>query len=191
MGGTYAVGVTDGRMQVQVTLTEKTVQRPNPVWNEEKRWSVARYLYDPTGRLALILDDESYGWGFGCPRKWRDAKGHFVEERVEEAVASIRHALEAKWKSHLEIEERRKRDLERERLRVEEQRQEKEEEQRVEQLRSWARAWRECERLRAFIAAWERVTEADGNLIEHGSPEDAWRRWAFSAIDQLDPLVSD
>ena len=114
-----------------------------------------------------------------------------MEERVEEAVASIRHALDAKWKSHLEVEERRKQELERERLRAEQQRQEKEEEQRVEQLRSWARTWRECERLRAFIAAWERAAEVDGKLIEHGSPADAWRRWALLAIDQLDPLVGD
>ena len=150
---------------------------------------MAKHLYDSTGRLALVLDDESYGWGFKCPRKWSDAKGHLVEEHLERPAASIRQVLEDKRIARLAAEEERKLAMERQRLRAEEQRQEKEEEERINELKDWAQTWRECERLRAFVAVWEQRIEADGDKIEPGTPADAWRHWALLAIDRLDPLV--
>jgi hypothetical protein len=123
-------------------------------------------LYDSTARLALVLDDEMYGWSLKCPRKWSDAKGHLVEEHLEEAVSSIQQVLEDKRHVRLAAEEERKREMERQRIWAEEQRQEKEEEQRIDELKLWARTWRECERLRVFLAAWERRTEAEGGRIE-------------------------
>jgi hypothetical protein len=70
--------VSDGHEQVQITVTEKTSQRENSAWQEKTRYSVPRHVYDPTGRLTLILDDDSYRWDFDCARKWSDAKGHVV-----------------------------------------------------------------------------------------------------------------
>jgi hypothetical protein len=32
--------ISDGREQIQLTVTEKTYQRENPAWTEEKRYSV-------------------------------------------------------------------------------------------------------------------------------------------------------
>jgi hypothetical protein len=180
---------TDRREQVQITVTEKTTQRPNPAWSEEKRYSVDKHFYDSTGRLTLVLDDEMYAWSFKRPRKWSDAKGHLVEEHVEEAVSSIRQVLEDKRQARRAAEEEREREIERQKIRADEQRQDKEEERRVDQLKVWAQTWRECERLRAFVAAWEQRMEVDGSRIAPGSPADAWRRWAHLAIDQLDPLI--
>ena len=148
-----------------------------------------RHFYDSTSRLAFILDDESYGWRFKCPRKWSDAKGHLVEEHLDQAVSSIRQVLENKRLARIAAEEERKRAVERQRLRAEEQRQETEEQERIDELKLWSQTWYECERLRAFVAAWEQRMEADGEEIEPGTPADAWRRWALLAIDRLDPLV--
>lgn len=177
--------ITDGREQVQLTVTEKTYQCENPAWTEEKRYSVPRHLYDPSGRLSLILDDESYR----CSRKWSDAKGHLVEDYIDEAVSSIGQALEAKWQARVRLEEERRRELERQKIRAEEVRQEREEEQRFEQLNKWADVWKQCEQLRAFLGAWEHKTEAMNGPILPGSPADGWRRWVNGLIDKLDPLV--
>jgi hypothetical protein len=180
---------TDRREQVQITIKEKTIQRSNPAWSEEKRWSVDRHVYDPTGRLTLALDDDGYRWSSG--RTWSDSRGHVIEEHVEEITSAIAQALVDKRLARQEAEEERKRDFERQRLRAEEQRQEGEEKQRVDQLKQWAQAWRECENLRAFMAAWEARMEADGEAIPSGSPADAWQRWVLMMIDKLDPLILD
>ena len=88
--------VTEGRECVQITVTEKMYQRQNPAWKGEQDCSAQRFLYDPSGRLILILDDDSYTWAYGCRRKWSDAKGHVVEEYVDEAVTSIQYVRKGK-----------------------------------------------------------------------------------------------
>ncbi len=181
--------VSDGREQVQITVTEKTFQRENPAWQEKTRYSVPRHLYDPSGRLTLILDDDSYRWDLNCARKWSDAKGHVVEEHIDDAISSIREALQGKRQTRIRIEQERQREVERQKIRAEEMRQEREEEQRFEGLKKMAAAWNQCERLRSFIAAWERATETKHGPILSGSPEDGWRRWVIDAIDKVDPLV--
>jgi len=85
-------------------------------------------------------------------------------------------------------EEERQREVKRQAIRAEEQRQAKEEEKRVDELKRQAGAWFEAERLRAFVAAWENELVADGEEIGLGSEADGWRRWATLAIDQLDPI---
>ncbi len=180
---------TDGREQVQITIKEKTIQSSNPAWSEEKRWSVDKYVYDPTGRLTLALDDDRYRWSSG--RTWSDTRGHLIEEHVEEIMSAVAQALVDKRLAREQAEVERKREFERQRLRAEEQRQEGEEKQRVEQLKQWAQTWRECENLRAFMAAWKARMEADGEAISSGSPADAWQRWVLLMIDKLDPLISD
>jgi hypothetical protein len=181
--------VSDGREQVQITVTEKTFQRENPAWREKTRYSVPRHLYDPSGRLTLILDDDSYHWDLDRARKWSDAKGHVVEERIDDAISSIREALQCKRETRIRIEQERQREVERQRIRAEEMRQERDEEHRFEGLKNMAAAWSQCEQLRSFIAAWERATETKHGPILSGSPEDGWRRWAIDSIDKVDPLV--
>jgi YD repeat-containing protein len=170
-------------------VTEKTFQRENPAWQEKTRYSVPRHVYDPSGRLTLILDDDSYRWEFDCVRKWSDAKGRVVEEHIDDAISSVREALQSKRQTRIRIEEERQREIERQRVRAEEIRQEREEEQRFEGLKRLAGAWSQCEQLRGFIAAWEHATEAKNGPISPGSPEDGWRRWVNGLIDKIDPLV--
>jgi hypothetical protein len=185
-GYTY---ITDGREQVQITITEKTYQRENPAWNEKARYSVPRFLHHPGGRATLVLDNDSYRLDLSCPRKWSDAKGHVIEEYIDEAISSIRQALLAKHQARILMEEERQRVLERQKILAEESRQKREEEQRFEDLKRWAQEWSRCERMRAFMAAWEHAVEAQGGPILSGSLEDGWRRWAGLLIDRLDPLI--
>jgi hypothetical protein len=179
--------VTDGHETVQITVMEKTYRRDNPNWNEQKGYSVDRYHHHPSGILTLTLDESSY-WKLGCRRKWTDAKGHLIEEYIEQAASSIRQALQLKREDRIKVEDERRRELERQRLRAESQRQDNEEAERVEQLKRWERAWSECERLRAFVAEWERHVEAANGEIAIGSSSDGWRRWAYVAINRLDPF---
>lgn len=138
--------------------------------------------------MILVLDDDQYGWSFDLPRRWSDAKGHLVEEYVGEIVSSIIQTLEAKRQTSIRREEERQREIKRQAIRAEEQRQVEEEEKRVDELKRQTRAWFESERLRAFVAAWEKELAARGKEIAPGSEADGWRRWATLAIDQLDPL---
>jgi hypothetical protein len=180
--------VTDGRERVQVTLTEKTHQREKPAWSEQKQYSVHRYVHVSTGRLTLVLEDGSYRGGFRFPCKWADGRGRFVEDCIEQAIGSIFQILEAKRLNRIEAEEQRRREVERQRLRAEEERQAQQEEKLVLELKSMARNWKECEDLRAFVAAWEQHLVAKRGVIEPASEADGWQRWALRAIDQLDPF---
>jgi septin family protein len=179
--------VTDDRERVQITVAEKTYRRDNPNWDQEKRYSADRYHYHPSGILTLALDEDSH-WGFGCRCRWSDARGHHIEEHINKAVESIHQALKSKYDDRIKADEKKRHELEHQRLRAEAQRQDKEETERLEQLRSWEQAWSECERLRAFVNRWEQVVEAEHGQIESGSSHDAWRRWAYLAIDHIDPL---
>jgi hypothetical protein len=176
---------TDRRERVEITIKEKTKQYSNPAWDEKNySYSTPRYLYQSIGQLTLSLDEDKYS---RSARNWNDHKGHTVEEYLEEIASTIHRLLEDKHRARLAAEENRKREMEREKLWAEQQRQDKEEAERVEQLKLWAKAWHECEQLRAFVAEWERRTEANSE-IQVGSPADAFRRWALLAIDRLDPL---
>lgn len=68
-------------------------------------------------------------------------------------------------------------------------RQDREQDQRIEQLKDWAKAWAQAERLRAFLSAWEKHTEGDQGVIESGSQADGFRRWVALVIDEIDPLI--
>ena len=179
--------VTDDRERVQITVAEKTYRRDNPNWTPEKQYSVDRYHYHPGGILTLALDEDSHS-GLSCRYRWSDARGHHIEEHIDKAVESIHQALKSKHDHRIKAEEKKRRELEHQRLRTEAQRQDNEETGRLEQLRRWEHAWSECERLRAFVARWEQVVEAEHGQIESGSSHDAWRRWAYLAIDHLDPF---
>jgi hypothetical protein len=181
---TYA---TDEHERVQITVMEKTYRRDNPSWNEEKRYSVDWYHHHPSGILTLSLDESSY-WKLGCRHTWSDGRGHLIEQYLDDADSSIRQALQLKREDRVKAEQERHREVERQRLRAEAQRQDDEESKRIEQLKCWEQAWTECERLRAFVAEWERQAQAESDQIESGSAADGWRRWAHLTIDRLDPF---
>jgi hypothetical protein len=89
----------------------------------------------------------------------------------------------------LEAEQSRQREIERQRIQAEADRQNREQEKRIEQLKDWAKAWAQAERLRAFLSAWEKRTEGDQGVIESGSQADGFRRWIAFVIDEIDPLM--
>jgi len=119
---------------------------------------------------------------------WNDARGHLIEQYIDDANSSIRQALQLKREDRVKAELEQHREVERQRLRAEAQRQDDEESKRVEQLKRWEQAWTECERLRAFVAEWERQAQAASGQIESGSAADGLRRWAHLTIDRLDPF---
>ena len=175
--------VSDGKERVQVTVIEKTSRRDNPAWRRDN-WQENRYSYAPTGQLSLVLDANL------CrSRTWADKRGHLIEEYLDAVVTSIVQSLEHHHKARLEAEQNRLREIERQRIRAEEDRQTREQAKRTEQLKDWAKAWAEAEQLRAFLSAWEKRTDGDQGAIEPGSHADGFRRWVALVIDEIDPLT--
>jgi hypothetical protein len=175
--------VTDNKERVQVTVIEKTGQRANPAWNSESPWSIHKFLFDPTGRLTIVLDEDRYS-----PEKWIDKRGHHIEEYVDAVVHSIQQSLVDKAKARIEAEEHRKLEAVRQQLRADADRQHREQAQRVEDLKGWTESWAAAERMRAFLAAWEQRNEAVHGPIALGSPADGFRRWVSLVIEEIDPL---
>lgn len=56
-------------------------------------------------------------------------------------------------------EHSRPREIERQRIQAEADRQNREQEKRIEQLNDWTKAWSQTERQRAFVSAWAKRTE--------------------------------
>ena len=142
--------VSDGRDRVQVSVIEKTARTENPARNRDN-WREIRYAYTPTGHLSLVLDADLYR-----ARTWTDKRGHVIEEYADAVVISIRQSLEDRHKARLEAEQSRQREIERQKIQAEADRQNREQEKRIEQLKAWAKAWAQAERLRAFLSAWEK-----------------------------------
>jgi len=136
--------VSDGKEGVQVSVIEKTVRSDNPAWGRDN-WREERCSYAPTGRLSLVLDADLYR-----AQTWTDKRGHVIEEYVDAVVISIRQTLEDRHKGRLEAEQSRQREIEHQRIQAEADRQNREQEKRIEQLKDWAKAGVQAERLRAF-----------------------------------------
>jgi hypothetical protein len=175
--------VSDGKERVQVSVIEKTARSENPAWNRDD-WRENRYSYTSTGQLRLALDADSYR-----SRTWTDKRGHRIEEYLDAVVTSMLQSLEDHHKARLEAEQSRLREIERQRIQAEADRQTREQEKRIEQLKDWVKAWAQAERLRAFLSAWEKHTEGDQGVIEPGSQADGFRRWVAFVIDEIDPLI--
>jgi hypothetical protein len=99
----------------------------------------------------LVLDADLYR-----AQTWTDKRGHVIEEYADAVVISIRQSLEDRHKARLEAEQSRQREIERQKIQAEADRQNREQEKRIEQLKAWAKAWAQAERLRAFLSAWEK-----------------------------------
>jgi hypothetical protein len=175
--------VSDGKERVQVSVIEKTARRENPAWNRDN-WRENRYSYTSTGQLSLALDADFYR-----SRTWTDKRGHRIEEYLDAVVTSILQSLEDHRNARLEADQSRLREIERQRIQAEAERQTREQAKRIEQLKDWAKAWTEAEQLRAFLSAWEKRTEGDQGAIESGSHADGFRRWVALVIDEIDPLM--
>lgn len=112
--------VSDGKERVQISVTEKTSRRDNPAWSRDK-WRENRYFYTPTGHLSLILDADLYR-----SRTWTDKRGHRIEEYLDAVATSILLSLEDHHKARLEAEQSRLREIERQRIQAEADRQTRE-----------------------------------------------------------------
>ena len=88
------------------------------------------------------------------------------------------------------MEEERESKLIRQKIRAEELQQLREEEERFTELKRAAQVWSECQRLRKFVADWERTVEAKSGPIQSGSTLDGWRRWVIHLVDERDPLLA-
>jgi hypothetical protein len=83
----------------------------------------------------LVLDADLYR-----SRTWTDKRGHRIEEYLDAVVTSILQSLEDHHKARLEAEQSRLREIERQRIQAEADRQNREQEKRIEQLKDWAKA---------------------------------------------------
>ena len=49
-------------------------------------------------------------------------------------------------------------------------------------------SWQKAEQIRAFVAAYQRMCEENGEPTDPESPKGEWIRWARETADRFDPL---
>ena len=154
-------------------------------WNRN-RWDssisyprIPRYDYHPTG----IMTVQAGRW---FDRKWNDTPRTFLEDRLDEIVADI-FVLAAKIKEKNDEDARRE-----ERRRLAEERYAflssrlENERKLLNQLEADAANWERANRIRSYVAAFEREVFRDNDL----TPElKDWLAWARAKANGLDPLV--
>jgi hypothetical protein len=93
-------------------------------------------------------------------------------------------------KERVEAGQNRLREIERQRIRAEADRQHREQEEQTKQLKDWAKALAEAESLREFLSARERYAGREG-AIKLSSQADGFGRWEAMVIDEIDPVLKN
>ena len=153
-------------------------------------------MEDPSGPVDVLkLEMDANHADAGLARLWTDGADGKLEDRLTEIVVTFIVAGEAQYRDcqvahHAWLIKRRadnEAELERRRLEAERKRREEEERDalaRREHLFGQARDWRTAQDIRSFVA---------GVLAEAGdkAPDRrlaAWRTWALSEADAIDPV---
>jgi len=137
-----------------------------------------------TPLMLQIRTGSSNGQG----ESWQDDEADRLENKLAVIAASLIVAGEARFRTGLrEAEERRERERqeheERRRRRLEELNQ-----QRLASLHKSGELLRQARDIRALVAAVDTAIEAGANM--EGEAIEAWRQWALSEADKLDPVLS-
>ncbi|MEO8614648.1 MAG: hypothetical protein ABI600_05860 [Luteolibacter sp.] len=186
-------------------------QRPSPVcWVEASGEKVSFVLKEKRKRVMITDPDEkerlwgrSYedvpagvfefsidaGWGFGRTSTWKDGKIQRVESQLDQIIATVPLAGEflKQQRQHWEEEERRRKQLEELRYRMDAIK--RKEDAALEILLNHSTNHRRACDLRAFIeSARELYLQDHGQTPAENSPAGLWFKWAEQRAETLDPL---
>ena len=170
--------------EVDVTLDPKPYRpRRKP---EDSIWYTPpeqhRYIYSPTGELALQITNLA---GTGVRGLFRETQRRPLEEILPSFVARLGPAAEALKAKHAEEERRRRVWEEQARRRREEEERRWEERRRLERLTKEAVSWREARLLRDYAEAALRQL---GSAADDDEARRAELEWLLKYADRIDPL---
>jgi hypothetical protein len=155
--------------------------------SKERRYRTY-HLWDfrPTGCLTLEIGH----WGFwGVRTIWNDRQDERLEVQIDSFVEGMKHAaVRAREVEEQRVQERRAREVEQERLLMEQRRREAER-QRIDELKRQAESLRQSRLIHDLI---EEVRRRENGLLFSGaddSPLAAWLSWAAKCADELDPVT--
>ncbi|QOD00823.1 hypothetical protein [Pseudomonas putida] len=175
-----------------VTLREKLLKhelppplpdpKPKKVWTPDfSRMGLPRYEFLSTGELTLILRESP---DYGPQKTFSDAKTGRIEDKIHLFIAGLEALTLRVRAARKESEERRLRDAEEETARkahaIKAEQQRRLRKRLVQNLDRWEKAYR----LRSFIDAVIRYSQAEANQVE------AWAEWARQQASLLDPSSS-
>ena len=176
--------------EIRISLTEKLDRRERKLSREERRkqvrgqWFGERYVYSPSGRLALQVHGDSMRsvW-----RSWRDGKRRKIEDRLNDFVEGLHLAVEERQEERRQTVIRQAQWAEERARQEEEQRRRWEEQHRREQCDKEVASWAKSQQLRAYADAVRTAAIRKHGAIAPGSKLDQWLEWAIRYADSLDP----
>lgn len=179
----YETFAVFGETEIRIRIRERYLHRKlSP--HEQGKWGYPKIRREATGELLLEI---LYGRGGRHRCVWKDGKRRRIEARLNEFVAELVQAAEAKREWERELEESQRRWATEEEARRERDRLRRLEEARREELRRQAAAWEECHQLRRYIAAVRDAAAQCGGLASDGKLA-AWIAWAENYVESADPL---
>jgi hypothetical protein len=166
--------------RVRLPLTEKEKQES---WNKDREWKHENHL---SGELVLRIESHCGG---GVRSEWCDKSESTIEVQIDEVMAGLATAMVL-----VEDLERRRREEETLRWKLEQERAERERLLQIEAAR-WkhtldlATASRQAAGVREFLDKMERRTQSEPVESDLSERFVQWIRWARSKADQMDPLA--
>lgn len=164
---------------IKIALEEQ--QRMVEIPADPKRpYSYPRNEWQGTGLLRLRFDEY-----FNVPiqHRWNETAKNRLEDKLHDIIVGLLIALEAEWqrKEQRAEEERRRAEVQLRWLQAEEKR--VKEQKRVDALLEDARAWKEAQLIRDYVAAVAATTGSERSS--------EWIAWAKSVADSIDPNQQD
>lgn len=176
--------ITQASESFEIDVYEHVAQKRRELTSEERarRYGSQKYAFDKTDTGLLTLRIKSYT-PTGVPDRWDETAEAPLETHLHEAVAALiaRAAQLAQIREERAEAERQRWAREQEAARREETRQQEIAKHRA--LVQRARAWREAQDIRAYVAAVETATPASTEFAE-------WKAWALARAAALDPIVA-
>lgn len=162
--------VVRGRKRDLTPQERKDRQMFPTLYRQDFKW-----IYDPAGKFTFEIENYS-----DAQRKWTETSKRKLEEYFHDIVFAMRAAAahEKRWRAEREAARKREEEEQRRRWKFQE---------RVERLKRNVSSWEEAERIRAYLAAVRKKTEAQEGGIREGSPIAHFLAWAERYAESLDP----
>jgi hypothetical protein len=175
--------------------TETTEQPVKPEFGDGYSFNYERRNFQkrPSGLLSISIKEDESIYPHTQQRSWNESDKRPIEDCLNSVLTGL-IKLAAAVKAHRESKEVEARAEEARRQRVEAALTEQKklraafdaEKSRLEELRRQARAWREAQDLRMYVAEGRKRMRGDAS-----TPEDnleRWAEWALAQADRLDPF---
>jgi hypothetical protein len=193
--------VTVASIPIAVTISESSDRSEAPPEPKPGYYSFHynrnnSYVYRPSGRLTVTIEETQRGYQPGVRRNWHGTAGKPVEAKLASVLVGMTRLAMAVRADNEERARREQEAAERQRAaemaRIERERMQRaiaEENARVESLLEQSRRWHTANTLRAFIDI-ARERGATGKVDLHGKDLQAWILWAAAQADRIDPFVA-